>query len=197
VTALLSLGLGLTLGADAHANADSAGLATPQPSSSGEPSSSEATTSSFSVERIDPANRSLIVQSPDGSRMTVRVAAGVEGLDKLEKGDQVELDYYAASVLSFGAANAPAARAEETATRASAPALGTAGAPLVTTAARVTKVDKNDGALQITTPDGQPQTLLARAPDERRQLQSLGPGDKIVVTYAEPLAVALRKGATR
>ena len=204
MAALLSLGIGFSAGAEAYANADDAAAGTPRPSSSAEPSVaepsvSEATTASFSVERIDRSNRSLIVQSQDGSRMTVRVAPAVEGLDELEKGDQVELDYYASSVLSFGPASAPGeqAQAQETATRANAPALGAVGAPPITTAARVTTVDKNYGALQITTPDGQPQTLLVRDPADRRQLRSLAPGDTVVVTYAEPLAVGLREGGSR
>ena len=109
MTALLSLGLGFGVGTDAHADADNVEAAPPQPSSVGDPSASEATTASFKVERIDRSNRSMVVQGPDGSRMTVRVSPTVEGFDKLEKGDQVELDYYASSVLSFGPTNTAAA----------------------------------------------------------------------------------------
>ena len=194
MTVLLSMGLGFAVGTDAYADADNVQAATPRPSSVGDPSVSEASTASFTVERIDRSNRSMVVEGPDGSRMTIRVAPTVEGFDKLNKGDQVELDYYASTVLSFGPTNtAAAAQAQEAPTRASAPALGTMGAPPITTAARVTAVDKNGGALQITTPDGLPQTLLVRDPAERRQLRSLAPGDTVVVTYAEPVAVGLRK----
>jgi hypothetical protein len=196
MAALLSLGLGFSVATDAYANADDAATATPQSSSAGEPSASEATTGSFTVERIDRSNRSMVVQDRDGARMTVRVAATVEGFDKLEKGDQVELDYFASTVLSFGPTNAAAAEAQEAPTRANAPALGAVGAPPITTPARVTAVDKNGGTLQITTPNGQPQTLLVRDPAARRQLRSLSPGDTVVVTYAEPVAVGLRKGGS-
>ena len=196
MAALLSLGLGFPVAADAYTNADDVAAATPRPSSvGGEPSASEATTASFSVERIDRSNRSMVVQGRDGSRMTVRVAPTVEGFDKLEKGDQVDLDYYASTVLSFGPTNAAAAEMPSAPTRASAPALGAVGTPPITTAARVTTVDKNEGALQITTPDGLPQTLLVRDPAARRELRSLSPGDTVVVTYSEPVAVGLRKGA--
>jgi len=194
MAALLGLGLGFPVGTDAYANADNAATETSGPVSIGEPLASEATTAPFSVERIDRSKRSMVVQGADGSRMTVRVAPAVEGFDKLERGDQVELDYYASTVLSFGPTNAPGAEAQEVPTRASAPALGAVGAPPITTAARVTKVDKNGGALQITTPDGLPQTLLVRDPAGRRELRSLGPGDTVVVTYAVPVAVGLRKG---
>jgi hypothetical protein len=196
MAALLTLGLGFSVATDAYANADDATTATPQSSSVGEPSASEATTGSFTVERIDRANRSMVVQDRDGGRMTVKVAGTVEGFDKVEKGDQVELDYYASTVLSFGPTNAAAAEAQEAPTRANAPALGAVGVPPITTAARVTAVDKNGGTLQIRTPDGQPQTLLVRDPAARRQLRSLSPGDTVVVTYAEPVAVGLRKGAS-
>ena len=195
MAALLSLGLGFPVAADAYGNADNAATATPQPSSVGEPAASEATTASFSVERVDRSNRSMVVQGPDGSRMTVRVAPTVEGFDKLQKGDQVELDYYASTVLSFGPTNGPGAQPQETATRANAPAHGAVRAPPNTTTARETTVDNNGGALQITTPDGQPQTLLVRDPAGRRELRSLSPGDTVVVTYVEPLAVGLRRGA--
>ena len=197
MAALLSLGLGLSVAADAYADANNAAAATSQSSSVGEPLASEATTASFTVEKVDRSKRSMVVKGSDGSRMTIRVAPTVEGFDRLNKGDQVELDYYASTVLSFGPTNtAAAAQAQEAPTRASAPALGTMGAPPITTAARVIAVDKNGGALQITTPDGLPQTLLVRDPAERRQLRSLGPGDTVVVTYAEPVAVGLRKGAS-
>jgi hypothetical protein len=56
----------------------------------------------------------------------------------------------------------------------------------------VGSVDRENGTLQITTPGGQPQTLLVREPAERRQLRSLRPGDTVVVTYPQPVAVGLR-----
>ena len=52
IAALLSLGLGFPVAADAYANADNAATTT---SSVGEPSAGEATTASFSVERIRPS----------------------------------------------------------------------------------------------------------------------------------------------
>ena len=123
--------------------------------------------------------------------MTVRVDQAVSGLDELQTGDRVELDYYPATVLGFGA-NAPAIHTQERPTRASAPPLGPAAAQVITTRVRVASVDRDNGTLQITTPDGQPQTLLVRGPAERQQLRSLRPGDTVVVTYPQPVAVGVR-----
>jgi len=188
IAGLLSLGLGSLVGPAAYAE-DNVPADRPQASSVGDPSESETTTASFSVQSVDRTSRLMIVQSADGSRMTVRVAPTVERLDELRKGDQVELDYYPATVLGFGA---PAAQAHQAPTRASAPPLGPAAAQVITTNGRVRAVDRENGTLQITTADGLPQTLLVREPAERRQLRSLHPGDTVVVTYPQPVAVGLR-----
>jgi hypothetical protein len=188
---LLSLGLGFLVGAAAYAE-DNVPADRPQASSLGEPSESETTTAPFSVENVDRTSRLIVVQGADGSRMTVRLAPEVAGLDELRKGDQVELDYYPATVLSFGSNDVPALRPSEAPTRASAPPLGPAAAQVITSRVRVAAIDRDNGALQITTPDGQPQTLLVREPAERRQLRSLRPGDMVVVTYPQPVAVGLR-----
>ncbi len=197
MAALLSLGVGFPVGADAYADADNSVTATAEPSSSAE-QQQETTTASFSVEKVDRSNRSLVVQGPGGSRMTVKVAPTVEGFEQLQKGDQVELDYYMSSVVSLAPADAPAAQEQEAPTRANAPALGAAAdTQLITTAARVTAVDNDKGALQIVTPDKRPQTLLVQDRAERRRLRSLSPGDRVEVTYAEPVAVGLRTSTGR
>ena len=128
--------------------------------------------------------------------MTVRVAPAVEGFDKLQKGDQVELDYYASTVLSFGPTNAAAATdgaGGAYAGQRSGPRCG--GHAVDHHRGARDRGGQERGTLQITTPDGLPQTLLVRDPAGRRQLRSLSPGDTVVVTYAEPVAVGLRKGA--
>ena len=191
IAGLLSLGLGSLVGVAAYAE-DNVPGDRPQASSFGDSSGSETTTASFSVETVDRTSRLMVVQSADGSRMTVRVAPTVERLDELRKGDQVELDYYPATVLSFGAPDVPAAPTQQAPTRASAPPLGPAAGQVITTRARVATVDRDNGTLQITTAGGQPQTLLVREPAERRQLRSIRPGDTVVVTYPQPVAVGLR-----
>jgi len=189
---LLSLGLGSLIGARASAE-DNVPDDRPQAAASfGDPSENETTTASFAVENVDRTSRLMVVQSGDGARMTVRVAPTVGGLDELRKGDRVELDYYPATVLSFGADDAPALRPSAAPTRASAPPLGPAAAQVITTKVRVAAVDRDNGTLQITTLDGQPQTLLVREPAARRQLRSLRPGETVVVTYPQPVAVGLR-----
>jgi hypothetical protein len=149
----------------------------------------------FSVEAVDRADRKLVLQSPGGGAMTVRVASTVDGFDQLKKGDEVQIDYFLPSVVSLdtGAASSRLAMAERTepATRANSPTLGAAGGREITTRARVTAVDEDTGMLQIRTRDGLPQTLLIGDPKLRTRLRSVGEGDRVTVTYIEPVAVAL------
>lgn len=149
----------------------------------------------FTVESIDRANRKVVVQSPDGARSTVNVAPDAQGFDTLKRGDQVELDYYKSAVLSLAPSRPSAAPSSSTAPApASAGMHGNKGHQ-VTTSARVTYVDNDKETIQVTTPDGRPQTLFVQDPTLQRQMRALKPGDRVQVTYTEPTAVGLRPAA--
>jgi len=45
------------------------------------------------VNEIDPQKRTAILTGPDGNAMHVDIAPGVQGLDKIKKGDQVTVRY--------------------------------------------------------------------------------------------------------
>jgi hypothetical protein len=156
----------------------------------------EAMSAPFTVESIDQANRRLVVQSPDGTRSTVTVPPNTAGFDTLKKGDQVALDYYKSSVLSLTPSGGPAAGAPAAPNQTSTP-MGQAGSHKVTTLARVANVDNNKGTVEITTPDGMPQTLFVQDPAMRKQMRSLRTGDRITATYTEPVAVGLRRTAAK
>jgi cold shock CspA family protein len=150
----------------------------------------------FTVVGVDKADRRLVVQSPDGARSTVNVSPNAPGFETLKKGDQVELDYYKSSVLTLAPSGGASPNAPATPSRTSAEA-GQSGGHQVTTSGRVTFVDQAKGTVEITTPDGRPQTLFVRDPAVRRQMRSFRPGDRITATYSEPVAVGLRRAAAK
>jgi cold shock CspA family protein len=157
----------------------------------------EVTSAPFTVESTDRASRRVVVQSPDGARSTINVAPNAPGLDTLKKGDQVELDYYKSSVVSLAPSGAASAGASAAPTRTSSTPAVQVGGHQVTTSARVTFVDNDKGTVEITTPDGRPQTLFVQDPAVRKQMRSLHPGDRITVTYTEPVAIGLRPAAAK
>ncbi len=71
----------------------------------------EVTSPPFTVEHIDKKNHSLALRAPDGTQSTVDIPPGTPGLDALQKGDRVQLDYFAAEV--FGPGSQKANRASQ------------------------------------------------------------------------------------
>jgi hypothetical protein len=151
----------------------------------------------FTVESIDRANRRVVVESPDGARSTVNVSPNAPGFDTLKRGDQVELDYYKSSVLSLAPARTPGAASSSTAPAPASTGTHAAKGHQVTTSARVTLVDNEKETIQVTTPDGRPQTLFVQDPTLQRQMLTLKPGDSVQVTYTEPTAVGLRRATAK
>ena len=204
MAALLGMGLAVPDSAAAPAEPDSSAVSASQPAASDAPptgdlipgDSEEVTGAPFRVESVDRLNRSLIVRSPDGSRTTIKVAASAAGLEAVEAGDRVALDYYRSSVLSLGPASKKAAvvGTEQEPTRASAPVLGAAGGRQITTKVRITAANSEAGTLQITTADGHPYALLVQDPAARAQLRSVRDGDQLTVTYTEAVAVGVHAG---
>lgn len=170
----------------------------------------------FTVEQIDRGDRKVVVRGPDGNRMTVDVSPDATGFDKLRQGDQVQLDYYRADVVSVlpaaGAGQPPAAHGATQRTSAGTAAAsatnmraglgsGTGGATTstagghqprqITAHAQVVSVDQQRGMMQVRTDDGRPQTLYLRG-SQQEAMRGLKSGDDVVVTYVAPLTVAVR-----
>lgn len=145
----------------------------------------------FTVESVDRDGRSLVVQSPDGLRTTIRVAPTADGFESVGTGDRIALDYYPSSVVALAGPKARVTGHARSPTRANAPVLGAAGGRQLTREAHVTGIDRATGTLEVTTLDGHPHTLVVRDPAARLRLQSLGEGDEVTVTFTEPVAVGV------
>lgn len=71
----------------------------------------DVTSGPFTVQSVDKKNRNLVLRAPDGTQSTVNIPAGTPGFDSLNKGDKVQLDYFAAA--AWGPANQQADRASQ------------------------------------------------------------------------------------
>jgi hypothetical protein len=199
MAALLGMGLAVPRGAVVFAQGGSSAMGAAESASGGPPIAEsrdpgdprQVMGSPFTVEKVDRADRLMIVRSPDGLRTTIRAAATADGFDTVAAGDRISVDYYPASVVSLGAAKTTVATADSTPTRANAPVLGAAGGLQITSTARVTSVDTQNGTLEVTTARGNPHALAAEAPAARMRLASLHEGDEVTVTYTEAVAVGV------
>jgi ribosomal 50S subunit-recycling heat shock protein len=150
----------------------------------------ELVTVPVTVEDVDRKNRTLVVRTPDGDKVSVNVPPDVKGIEKVKKGDKLEIDYYralAVSVLPPGSAAPPEQRSEMQQT-----ANGAMGGRQVSGSAEVMSVNKKTHTMQIKGSNGKRQTLKVRDPDLQKKADALKPGDVIQLTYTEAVAVALR-----
>jgi hypothetical protein len=204
MAALLGMGLAVPDSAATPATADPSGVsASTSPTAAGAPAEvsgspgdpEQIVGAPFTVESVDRSDRLLVVRSPGGARNTLRVVPAATELDAVQPGQEVLLDYYPSSLVSFGTDAQVAAEAAQAPTRANAPVLGAAGAGQITAKAHVTDVDSQAGTLEITAAGGNPHDLSVDDPAARARLRSVHDGDRLTVTYTEAVAVGVHPRA--
>ena len=125
---LLSVGGGVALANSTSGTQGSSAAGTTPPQSSGSHGSDqqgtqangqgpagfaeeEVTSAPFTVQSVDKKNRTLVLRAPDGTQSTVNIPSGTPGFDSLNKGEEVQVDYFAAEV--FGPGNQQGNRANQ------------------------------------------------------------------------------------
>jgi hypothetical protein len=144
----------------------------------------ELVTIPVTVEDIDKANRKLTVKTADGERLPLSVPADVEGLEKLAKGDQIDVDYYQAvamRVFPSGGAGA---------TRPTSTVAGGKGAQ-ATRSFQVLSVNDRNKTMNVKDTRGQSQTVSVRDPALQTRVRDLKPGDMIDLTYSEAVLAGI------
>jgi hypothetical protein len=152
----------------------------------------ELVTVPVTVENIDKQARTIVVRAPDGAHSTVKVPEDVQGLDRLKKGEKIDLTYYkavAVSVVPGGSSAAVAAQPKSDTKRTSA-SPSHSGGKRVTSSATVTSVNKN-GSVEVKNQNGESQTVTAKDASVEKSLQGLQPGDVIQIIYTEAVATSL------
>jgi hypothetical protein len=151
-------------------------------------------TVSATVDSIDKKNHKLTLKDRSGEKIELQVAPDVVNLDKVKKGDPVDVTYYnsVAVALVPPVAGAPAPAVKERQLVATHP-VGTAGAVAHEVAAAVplTSVDANKGTISFKAPSGATRTVNVTDPQLKDALKDLKPGDIVAVTYTEAVATAI------
>jgi hypothetical protein len=142
------------------------------------------------VEAVDPQTRMVTLGGEDGGAMRFRAGEHVRNLERVKVGDRVALDYYesvAIQVQPPGDAVNEVRTASESAKPGETPG-GTVGQHTTRTAT-VERLDKKNSTATLRGPGGKVQTISVRDP---KNLQNVNVGDRVVITYTERLAVAVR-----
>jgi hypothetical protein len=148
---------------------------------------------SAAVTRLDVAKRHLTVRSDAGEEFTLDVSPEVRNLPQVQVGDRVVVRYteaIGAAIRKEGDPSAPtidlsADRAQPGA-KPSATVKSTASIPV-----EIIAVDAAKNVVTFYDADRLVRTLPVRRPEAQEWIRQLKPGDKVVVTYAESLAVSV------
>ena len=145
---------------------------------------------------VDPAQRTVTLQSTSGKTRTIEVGDQVRNFDQIKVGDTVHAKYTQALALELknGAASMAAPTEEHAITPPAAPGAKPAGtvARKVTATAEVVAVDRAKQMVTLRGPAGNVVDVEVLDPS---QLQNINKGDHVQVTYVEALAIAVRETA--
>lgn len=144
------------------------------------------------VSAIDPANRVISLQRPDGQIIDVRAGAEVKNFDKIKVGDKVAADYTQALALELKKAPAGAPKRIESPPAVSRtpgdPHPGATIAAQVTVLADVVAVNRKARTVRLRGPEGHMVDLEVQDPE---QLKRVKQGDQVQAVYTEALALKL------
>lgn len=143
------------------------------------------------VEAVNMLTRMVTLRNPDGKSFTVYVSKEAVNLPQVRVGDEVNVEY--AEALAVRMAKPGEVRDEITvgvgrATPGTKP--GAVEVVETTVTATIEGMDKIDKVVSLRMPDGSVRIVKVQDP---ANLEKVKIGDTIVITYAEALAISVRK----
>ena len=152
----------------------------------------ETFTTSATVTAIDGPKRKVTLTTPDGSSTTYKAGPDVVNFDQLQVGDQVKATVTEEVAVQLEK-NGPPPSASGRAMVALSPVGGTPGGLMTATvqaSANVTAVDTSKRKVTLLFPDGKSKTYKV---DKDIDLTKVQPGDDVVVTVTEGIAISVVK----
>ena len=148
---------------------------------------------SATVEKVDVLNRLLSLRTESGESVTVEVDPAVQNLVQVRPGDRVVARYRQAigATISKDAAGQPVtvdvdAERAKLGQKPSARAAQTTNVPV-----KINSVDTKTNLVTFSLPDGLVRSLTVETPQGKEFIKQLKPGDTVVVTFTEALALSV------
>jgi hypothetical protein len=141
---------------------------------------------------VDPVQRKITLQEPQGDQIELEVTEEVRNLAQVQPGDEVVISYAEALAWNVKPASqgAPGVTTAEAADRAKpGEKPGAAAGRSVTVTTTITAIDVAQGTVTLTGPGGEARTIKARDPANLSKVQV---GDLVDITYTEAVALDVR-----
>jgi Cu/Ag efflux protein CusF len=164
----------------------------PPPQATPTAGAAEVVTATATVEKVDAKHRKVKLMRDDGSHVTVRVPENVQGLDRLKKGDHINMAYVesvAVAIQPPGSAPPKATTTEQTGNLPNQP--GAYRVETQTVQARIVAVNTVKNQVTFEGPKGDRETVTVKDPDVQAQLPNLKPGQNMQITYREAVAASI------
>ena len=148
---------------------------------------------SATVEKVDVLNRLLTLKTESGEMVTVEVDPAVQNLVQVNPGDRVVARYRQAigATISKDAAGQPVtvdldADKAKLGQKPSARASKTTNVPVT-----ITSVDTKTNQVTFSGADGLVRMITVETPQAKEFIKQLKPGDTVVVTFTEAVALSV------
>jgi hypothetical protein len=148
-------------------------------------------TTKATIEAIEHDSRLVTLKDKDGNYETIYVSPAIKRFDELQVGQTVTFKYSEAVVYELRRAGEPAPASSTSGQKIeSHPTAKPSGTVSQRETATVTvkAADSKTGALTVATEDGHQTSMLVK---DKNKLKNVHPGDKIVITYTDALAVSV------
>ncbi|MEZ5904374.1 MAG: hypothetical protein R3C69_04440 [Geminicoccaceae bacterium] len=146
------------------------------------------------VHDVDLTTRQVLLETEDGSFVTVVAPPEVRNLPQVEVGDTVTIGYYGGIVASLvPPGSEPIATQGDTSLLRAEEGERPAGATVTTLDTSVTfqAFDADTGSVSFKPQEGPERSLVVRDPDMRAFVETLKPGDVVQVTLVEVIALVV------
>jgi hypothetical protein len=145
------------------------------------------------VTKIDVPKRKLTLRGEAGNEVTIDVDPAVRNLPQVKVGDKVVARYYEGLVADLRKPTDPASPAVEVADAIAQPGQRPAAAvgTRLTIPVTITAVDTSTNVVSFYGESREVRSLAVVRPEAKAFIKQLKPGDQVVLTYTEALAVSV------
>lgn len=149
----------------------------------------ETVTKTVTIEAIERSHRMITFKDDQGVMDTVQAGPAITRFDELKVGDKVTFRYYESIVYQLKKEGASGADKGEVAlSHGTGQAPGGTLAQQITVTVTVVSVDSNVPSITVKTQSGD---VVTRKIEDKKNLEGVAPGDRIVITYTQALLAAV------
>jgi hypothetical protein len=152
---------------------------------------SKLSTVTATVQAVYPDKRSVTLVGPDGKVQTIFVDEKVK-LDRIKAGDKVRVSFYqglAAQIAKNGQTVTDPAGSTFAYKNPNGP--GGGAGQSVTVTVKILGIDPGTNKVAFQSQDGSQHVIAVKAPEMKKFIRTLKPGDTVDVTYTESVAVSI------